>query len=324
METQWIAIICAILFILVVTCFRLCCLFFRNRETDKTFENPSKTKTSSKSSIHSNGSIKSLIKNPLKADAIHDWLTDTPNKFVQAATNTEGSQIKDEEKLRGGTKAFTPLKSSKERESNAEVDSDESEHEALLFDITETEPSNKYENINDLEQLQSTVAQTEGEETSTDDKKMLLKILNNEAVEVVDDKDIEANYSENVSSQEVRNSKFEVMRTMTQESNIHTSDTLPLNMTMTNIDELMKTNNGNEESFFSNSVMKKDSKQETKFEVEIKESSAISSNIQIIEQTSSNVEVTNTRTETQTVFQQSGSAVQHFECQESTISQTDL
>ena len=317
MEAQWIVIICAIAIILVFTCCRLCFLFLKNRETDKTFENPSKTKTSSKSSIHSNGSIKSLIKNPNKAEAIHDWLTDTPQKLV----NSEDVEPKNEEKLRGGTKEFAPLKSNQQNESKVNMDSDESENEALLFETTEKESNNKYENIDDLTQLQSTMEGTENEATSPEDKKMLLKIMNNEVEELPGDKDLEANHDKTCSMQEVTNTKFEVMRTMTHESNIHTSDTLPLNMAMSNINELMKTSNGNEDSIFSSSILKKDSMQETTFEVN--ECSAVSSNVQIIEQKSSSTQVSSSRKETKTVFQQS-SSLEQTEFAGNIVSETDL
>ena len=317
MEAQWIVIICAIAIIIVFTCCRLCFLFLKNRETDKTFENPSKTKTSSKSSIHSNGSIKSLIKNPNKAEAIHDWLTDTPQKLV----NSEDVEPKNEEKLRGGTKEFAPIKSNQRNESKVDVDSDESENEALLFETTEKESNNKYENIDDLTQLQSTMEGTENEATSPEDKKMLLKIMNNEVEELPGDKDLEANHDKTCSMQEVTNTKFEVMRTMTHESNIHTSDTLPLNMAMSNINELMKTSNGNEDSIFSSSILKKDSMQETTFEVN--ECSAVSSNVQIIEQKSSSTQVSSSRKETKTVFQQS-SSLEQTEFAGNIVSETDL
>ena len=317
MEAQWIVIICAIIVILVFTCCRLCFLFLQNRETDKPFENPSKIKTSSKSSIHSNGSIKSLIKNPNKADAIHDWLTDTPQKFA----NPEDAEPKNEEKLRGGTKEYALLKPNKENDSKAQAESDESENEALLFETTDKEPNNKYENINDLAKLQSSLDGTENEATSTVEKKMFQMIMNNEVEEDSGDKDIEANYNESFSTKEFRNTKFEVMRTTKQESNIHTSDTLPLNMAMPNINELMKTGDANEDSMHSSSILKQDSMQETKFEV--KECSAVSSNVQVIEQKSSNTQVTSSRTETKTVFQQSGSSIQ-TEIQGTIISETDL
>ena len=321
MEAQWIVIICAIIVIIVITCCRLCFLFLQNREPDKSFENPSKTKTPSKSSILTNGSIKSLVKDPSKAETIRDWLTDTPQKY--------DPEPKNEEKLRGGTTEFAPLKPNQENESKVDVDSDTSENEALLFETTEKEPNNRYENINDFEKVQSTLDGANDEDTSQEDKKMLLRIMNNEVDAPSDDRDIEAYYSENVLPQMIKNSKFEVMRNMTQESNIHTSDTLPMNIVMTNINELIKqeltkNDNENDDSILSSSIMKKDSKQESKFEVEVKECSAVSSNVQIIEHKSSSVEVSNTKTETQTVFQQSSSSVEHFERQRTTMSETDL
>merc|ERR1719188_1149310 len=137
---------------------------------------------------------------------------------------------------------------------------------------------------------------------------MFHMIMNTDVEEVSSDKDIEANYNESFSTKEFKNTKFEVMRTTKQESNIHSSDTLPLNMAMPNINELMKTSDANEDSMLSSSILKQDSMQETKFEV--KESSAVSSNVQVIEQKSSNTQVTSSRTETKTVFQQSGSSIQ--------------
>ena len=57
------------------------------------------------------------------------------------------------------------------------------------------------------------------------------------------------------------------MKDKKQESNMYTSDTLPLNMAMPNINELMKTSDANEDSMLSSSILKQDSMQETKFEV---------------------------------------------------------
>ena len=57
------------------------------------------------------------------------------------------------------------------------------------------------------------------------------------------------------------------MKDKKQESNIYTSDTLPLNMATPNINELMKTSDANEDSMLSSSILKQDSMQESKFEV---------------------------------------------------------
>merc|ERR1712136_706101 len=83
-------------------------------------------------------------------------------------------------------------------------------------------------------------------------------IMNNDVEEVSSDKDIEANYNESFSTKEFKNTKFEVMRTTKQESNIHSSDTLPLNMAMPNINELIKTSDANEDSMLSSSILKQE------------------------------------------------------------------
>ena len=99
MEPQWIVLIFIILFILIVTILRLCFLMLNQKVMDKNIELPSKLKPTSKSSIQSNGSIKSLIKNPNKVDELMNWMTDTPHKGTQTnhITSSEGTQTKAEE-----------------------------------------------------------------------------------------------------------------------------------------------------------------------------------------------------------------------------------
>ena len=82
------------------------------------------------------------------------------------------------------------------------------ENEALLFETTDKEPNNKYENINDLAKLQSSLDGTENDATSTEEKKMFQMIMNNEVEEISSDKDIEANYNESFSTKEIQNTNL--------------------------------------------------------------------------------------------------------------------
>ena len=123
-------------------------------------------------------------------------------------------------------------------------------------------------------------------------------------------------YTADSVTQGVQTTTLEAMQTIKEES-YHRSDTLPLNTTL----DPMQADSGKEELFFSNNAAEK-TMQETSFEVDVKKYSTESSNVQITDQTSSNVVITSSSTEFKSVKQ--SSSVEHFETTKVLMSETDV
>ena len=312
MELHWIVIIACILFIIIFTVCRLCCLLWHQRVRDKQFDSPSKFRTSSRSSVQSVGSIKSLIKNPNKVDELMNWMADTPHKFSQ----TEATPDQEEEKLRGGTKDFSPLNPTSEYNEYVEKDTSDNEMGLTSDQIEEMEMIYQSEKAKDFSPLRPSVETNNDIESENTEEQMM---LSSEDVEkgMVDYsywKGID--YKNDSVTQEAQTTNCEVMQTTKQES-IHTSDTLPLNATL----DLIHGNSENDEFFVSNNAVEK-TMQETSFEVDVKNYSTSSSNVQITEQKSSNVVITSSSTELKSV--QQSSSVDHFETTKVLTSETNL